>query len=267
MGAKRPLITLTTDFGTKDPFVGQMKGVILNINPEAEFVDISHEITPHNIREGALITGLSYMYFPPKTIHLAVVDPGVGSRRRPIIVATRNHYFIGPDNGLFSMIYKKEEDFLYITHITADHYFLEKESPTFQGRDIFAAIAGWLSKGIPVNHFGEKIDDYTSIYLSEPATPTNNTLEGEVMYIDRFGNAITNIPSDLLKDFFQRNKKVRIILKGREISMKRHYSEAGDRELYCLINSFGLLEFFCCRENAAEVVGIKTGDIVGIIGS
>jgi S-adenosylmethionine hydrolase len=267
MGTIRPLITLTSDFGTKDPFVGQMKGVILNTNPDVEMVDITHNISPHNIREGAVLTGLSYEYFPVRTIHLVVVDPGVGSRRRPIIVATQNHYFVGPDNGLFSMVYKKEKDFFSVTHITAEHYFLKKDSATFHGRDVFAPVAGWLSKGIPVSHFGAEIDDFMNIHLPEPGRPSRNTIEGEVMYIDRFGNAITNISSDLLRDSLNGGERLRIVLKGNVVSFRNCYSEVEDKDLYCLINSCGLLEFFIFRGNAAESFGIRIGDIVGIIKS
>ncbi len=265
MERSRSVITLTSDFGLKDPFVGQMKGVIFGINPEVEIIDLTHEVSPQNIREGAVILGLSYRYFPKRTVHLAVVDPGVGSSRRPILVVTEHHYFVGPDNGLFSAVYKREADFLKVIHITAEHYFINKDSPTFQGRDLFAPIAGWLSRGIPVSHFGEEIEDFMTIHLPEWVSPREGVLEGEIMYIDRFGNAITNIPSDVLAPFIQGDERVRIVLKGRQVPMKRHYAEAEDRGLYCLINSFGLLEFFIYRGNAAENFGLKTGDMVGVL--
>ncbi len=263
MGTRRPVITITSDFGTKDPFVGQMKGVILNTNPDVEIVDISHHVSPHNIREGAVLTALSYDYFPVRTIHIVVVDPGVGSKRRPIIVTTQNHYFVGPDNGVFSAVYGKERDSFRVTHITSDHYFLKKDSTTFHGRDVFAPVAGWLSKGIPVSHFGEEIDDYMTLYIPEAGTPSKNTVEGEVIYADRFGNAITNISSDLLGD--AAGGKLRVVLKGKVVPVKSHYSEVSDKGLYCLVNSFGLLEFFVCRGNAVESFGIEIGDPVGII--
>ncbi|HEB76166.1 MAG TPA: hypothetical protein ENJ04_07435 [Nitrospirae bacterium] len=264
MATRRPVITLTTDFGTRDPFVGQMKGVILNTNPDVELVDITHDISPHNIREGAVLTGMSYEYFPPRTIHLAVVDPGVGSGRRPIIVATQNHYFVGPDNGLFSMIYMKERDSFRVIHITSDHYFLNKDSTTFHGRDIFAPVAAWLAKGIPVDHFGTLIEDFMNIHLPEPTAPSRNTIEGEVIYIDRFGNAITNVSSDLLNDAVN-GGRMKVVLKGRMVPLRSCYADVDDKGLYCLINSFGLLEFFICRGSAAESFGIRIGDTVGII--
>jgi hypothetical protein len=262
---RRTVITLTSDFGTKDPFVGQMKGVIININPNVELVDITHEITPHNIKEAALSTGFSYKYFPPRTIHLVVVDPGVGSSRRPILVVTEDHYFIGPDNGVFSLIYQKEKRYLKVFHITADHYFLKKGSPTFQGRDLFAPVAAWLAKGIPAANFGEEISDYNTIFIPEPKVPTKNALEGEVIYIDRFGNAITNISLEAIEQLRATGNALRIVYKGKEIPLKTHYSEAEDKGLKCLINSFDLLELFVYRGSAAREYEINIGDVIGII--
>ncbi len=262
MGDKRPLITLTTDFGYKDPFVGQMKGVIKGINPEVDIVDITHSISPYNIREAALVIGLSYRYFPSKTVHVVVVDPGVGSQRRPILVVGENHYFIGPDNGVFSMVYQREKQFLKVYEITADHYFLEKESPTFQGRDLFAPVAAWLTKGVLSSNFGEEITDYRSIPFPEPERPTRKALEGEVIYIDHFGNAITNITRAHLND---QAGNCRIVFKGKTLKLKRFYSEAEDKGLYCLFNSHGLLELFVYRGSAANDYQIQIGDRVGVI--
>ena len=262
MGDKRPLITLTTDFGHKDPFVGQMKGVIKGINPEADIVDITHSITPYNIREAAVTLGLSYRYFPSRTIHIVVVDPGVGSRRRPILVVGENHYFVGPDNGVFTMVYQKEKEYLKVYEITADHYFLEKHSPTFQGRDVFAPVAAWLTKGVQSSNFGEEIEDFVRLPIPEPERPTRRAIEGEVIYIDHFGNAFTNITGEHLNET---GTNTRIIFKGKTLKMKNSYSEAEDRELYCLINSHGLLELFVYRGNAARDYQIQIGDRVGVI--
>ena len=262
MGDKRPLITLTTDFGYRDPFVGQMKGVIKGINPEADIIDITHSITPYNIREAAITVGLSYAYFPSKTVHIVVVDPGVGSQRRPILVVGENHYFIGPDNGVFSMVFQKEKEYLKVYEITADHYFLEKNSPTFQGRDLFAPVAAWLTKGVQSSNFGEEITDYMSFSLPEPERPTKKALEGEIIYIDHFGNAFTNITREHLGEQIE---KCRVVFKGNTLKMKRAYSEAEDRGLYCLFNSHGLLELFVYRGNAANDFQIQIGDRVGVI--
>jgi len=262
---EKRIITFTTDFGTKDPFIGQMKGIIKRINPETEITDITHEITPHNIKEAAVVTALSYKYFPSRTIHLVVVDPTVGSTRRPLLVVTENYYFIGPDNGIFSLVYKKEKMLLRVIHITADHYFLKKESPTFQGRDLFAPVAAWLSKGIPVDNFGEEIEDYVRLPFPEPSRPAKGAIEGEIIYIDRFGNAMTNITSDILIPHIKEGKKLTVIFKGKKVPMKSIYTEAEDKDLYCLINSFEHLELFVYRGDASKEFNISVGDIVGII--
>ncbi len=259
------IITLTTDFGTKDPFVGQMKGVIKSINPNVDVVDITHEITPHSIKEAAIVIGLSYSYFPPRSIHVVVVDPGVGSERKPILVVTENHYFIGPDNGVFSLIYQKEGAFLQVIHITADHYFIRKDTSTFHGRDIFSPVAAWLSRGIPVNNFGEETEEFMRIPIPAPTRPTKSTIEGEIIYIDRFGNAITNITSNMLLPYIKDNKKLKVVFKGKEVPLKTYYAEAEDKELYCLLNSFDLLELYVYRGNAAKEFNIRIGDIIGII--
>lgn len=161
-----PIITLTTDFGYRDPFVGIMKGVILNINPSATIIDITHDISPQNILEAALSIEMSFELFPHKTIHVVVVDPGVGSTRRPIFVITDRYYFIGPDNGVFSRIYKLQHETLEVMNIKAEHYFMPQRSATFHGRDIFAPAASWLSRGIDISKFGEPINDYVTICAS-----------------------------------------------------------------------------------------------------
>src|SRR5580692_5782941 len=141
----RPIITLTTDYGTNDHLVGAMKGVILNINPEANIVDNTHGVLAHDILDGALAIGQAFSYFPPKTVHVVVVDPGVGSARRPLLVAADQHYFIAPDNGVLSAVYDKTEA-LHVWNLTSEHYFRAPVSSTFHGRDIFAPVAAWLTK-------------------------------------------------------------------------------------------------------------------------
>ena len=139
----RSIVTLTTDFGLTDAYAGVMKGVILNINPEVDVVDITHDVKPYDLLEGALAISQTYRYFPARTIHMVIVDPGVGSARRPLLVSAANQYFIAPDNGVLSLVYAREEE-IAVRHITASHYFLEPVSQTFHGRDIFAPTAGWL---------------------------------------------------------------------------------------------------------------------------
>jgi S-adenosylmethionine hydrolase len=262
-----PIITLTTDFGYKDPFVGIMKGVILNINPLAKIVDTTHGISPQNILEAAFAIETSFKFFPYKTIHVVIVDPGVGSVRRPILVITDHHYFIGPDNGVFSRIYNLQHETLSIVHITAEHYFLTRRSATFHGRDIFAPVAAWLSRGINVSNFGDPITDYVNIPIPVPMVSNENTIEGEVIYIDRFGNVITNIHNQKIDELFGSNpeERLKVIAKGKEAPLKNHYSEAGDDGLYSLINSFGYLELFVRMGNASSDFGISVGEKVNVV--
>src|SRR4030043_902730 len=235
-----PIITLTTDFGNRDPFVGIMKGVILNINPSASVIDITHGIGPQKIMEAAFAIEMSFESFPSKTIHVVVVDPGVGSVRRPILVVTDYHYFVGPDNGVFSQIFNLTES-LKVIHITAEHYFMSQRSSTFHGRDIFAPVAAWLSRGIDVSKFGDTITDYVKIPLPAPTITAQHTLEGEVVYIDSFGNAMTNIKTPHMNNLYGSNlvDHPSVLFKGNPVPFKHYYSEAGETGLYSLINAFG----------------------------
>ncbi len=162
-----PIITLTTDFGTSDHLVGTMKGVILNINPAARLVDLQHHVAPFDVLDGALTIGAAWQYFPPRTIHLVIVDPGVGTERRPLLVTAAQHYFIAPDNGVLSMVYERDPA-RPVRHITASHNFLDPVSPTFHGRDVFAPVAGWLSKGWQTESFGESITNFVRFSVPKP---------------------------------------------------------------------------------------------------
>src|SRR6202050_781811 len=169
----RPIGTLTTDYGNSDHLVGAMKGVILGINPEAEVVDITHQVLPFDLLDGAMAIGLAYSYFPPKTIHLVVVDPGVGTPRRPILVAGDQHYFVAPDNAVLSGVCDQTEA-LYVWHITSEHYFRNPVSNTFHGRDIFAPVAAWLSKSWQTSSFGEPITDFVRFAIPKPKAAENS---------------------------------------------------------------------------------------------
>jgi hypothetical protein len=262
----RPFITLTTDFGNKDPFVGIMKGVIVSINPSVTIFDVTHNISPQNVLEAAFTLEMSYASFPHKTIHVAVVDPGVGSVRRPLLVATDYHYFIGPDNGVFSRIYRLAES-LTVIHITAEHYFLPQRSSTFHGRDIFAPAAAWMSKGIDIERFGGPITDYVTLQEPELISSSNNVVEGEVIYIDRFGNLMTNIPGQKINvsDNSEPHDGLKVVVKDREVPLKKYYSEAGEKELCSLVNSFGYIELFVNCGNASSDFGINVGEKVEVI--
>src|SRR5256712_7699639 len=172
------IITLTTDYGTSDHLVGTLKGVILNINPEAKIVDINHHVAPYDVLDGALSIGAAYRYFPARTIHVVVVDPGVGTQRRPLLVAGETQYFIAPDNGVLSMVYEKEAS-VSVRHIPAAPYFLNPISSTFHGRDIFAPAAGWLSQGSPTASLGEGGGGYVRFAL--PTTQTSGHAPHGVM--------------------------------------------------------------------------------------
>lgn len=262
----KPVITLTTDFGDKDSFVGVIKGVILQTNPDATIVDISHGIRSHDIREAAFTIGMSYAYFPTKTIHMVVVDPGVGSERRPIIARTDHYAFVGPDNGVFSFIYSLKHESLQVIHITAEHYFISAKGSTFHARDIFAPAAAYLSRGINIRNFGEEIDDYYKIPLPFPQKTADNRIRGEVILIDRFGNAITNIKGSHIHALCRSTPDcpLQIMIKDMRVTILEYYSQAADKGLYAVVNSSGYLELFVFRGNAASEHAISTGDEVEI---
>jgi S-adenosylmethionine hydrolase len=258
------IITLTSDFGSRDAFAASVKGVILLTNPLAQIVDITNEISPQDIWEAAFTLKSAYRYFPKGTVHLAVVDPGVGSGRRPILVVTESYYFVGPDNGLFSLIYHEAER-IRVHHITAGHYFLPSPGPTFHGRDIFAPVSAWIAKGIPSENFGEEITDYVRLNIPVPKT-TGNSIDGHIVHIDRFGNIITNITFrdiQLLQPANSDLSAMSVNLAGKEIKgLKKYYAEAVPGTLGAIINSSGALEIFLFKQNARTVLSVKRGESV-----
>jgi S-adenosylmethionine hydrolase len=261
------VVTLTTDFGYRDPFAGIMKGVILNINPFVHIVDITHDISPQNIMEAAIAIEMSFDSFPVGSVHIIVVDPGVGSVRRPILVTTGSHFFIGPDNGVFSRIYKLHE-IKTVIHMTNEHYFMPKQSSTFHGRDIFAPAAAWLSRGTEASNFGNPVTDYIAIEVPVPVMSSKNILVGEIISVDRFGNAATNIKISHLIDLCGRKyfdfDNASVLFKGNKAPFRHYYCEAQDKGLYSLINSFGYLELFVYKGNASAEFGICLADKVKV---
>lgn len=260
------LITLLTDYGTRDSFVANMKGMILKTNPLAQIVDITHEIAPQDIWEAAFTLKSAYSQFPKGTIHLAVVDPGVGSGRRPIIVVTEGFYFVGPDNGLFSLVYRDAER-LRVHQVTAAHYFAPSIGPTFHGRDVFAPVAASLTKGIPSGNFGEEITDFVKLNVPS-ARRTENSIDGHVVHVDRFGNLITNITFQDLKPILGEgggSASVSVAIGGRELQgLRKFYAEAAQGQPGALINSNGHLEVFLFRQNARTALAVKRGDAVRV---
>jgi hypothetical protein len=260
------VLTFTTDFGLSDPFVGIMHGVVLNIQPETRIVDISHAVTSYDIFDGAWTIAQAYRFFPPRTVHVVVVDPGVGSSRRPIVVETDNHIFVAPDNGVLSLIETREPKFV-VRHVTAQRYFLQPVSQTFHGRDVFAAVAGWLSKGVSPAEFGPQITDYVRKPLPQVERVGEGSLRGLVMKVDKFGNLITNIGElDAPSLFESRGRDVSILVAGQTITrLARSYADGGDDELFAIVGSSGYLEIAAKQASAAEKLAAGVGTPVGVV--
>jgi len=246
---RAPVITLLTDFGTSDYFVGAVKGAILSVNSAAVIADVTHEIPPQDVEAAAFTLAAVYSTFPPGTIHVAVVDPGVGSTRRPIIVKAGKSLFVGPDNGLFTYIYDREPSHKTF-HITAEKYFRPSPSTTFHGRDIFAPVAAALSTGVKPKAFGPVIID--EVRLPDSLTP-------RIIHIDRFGNCITNITRD-------RFNNEPLVIKRKVIdTFVDFYGAAPPNTLVGIWGSAGFLEISVNGKSAAKMLGAKRGDpiIVG----
>lgn len=259
------IVTLTTDFGHSDHYVGAMKGAILNVNPEAKLVDICHDVRPYDILEGAFAIAQAYQYFPPRTIHLVLVDPGVGSSRRPLLVTTVKHLFVAPDNGVLSLIFAREEATVY--HITATHYFLESVSNTFHGRDVFAPVAGWLSRHVEPSKFGEPITDFARFSAPQPKKVNDRLLKGVVLRVDRFGSLLTNLTPDDLPQLSAENPPPFKILVGKSEITKLNvsYSEGAPGEVFAIMGSTGYLEIAANRASASQSLGVGKGAEVGVI--
>jgi len=248
------VITLTTDFGTRDWFVGTLKGVIASIAPKVNVIDITHDLPPGDIRGGAFALAASCRYFPKGTVHVAVVDPGVGSRRKAIAVQTAEGVFVGPDNGVLSWALAKEK----ITAIHAlenEAYFLQPVSRTFHGRDVFAPVAAHLSLGVPIKKLGPALRDFVRLDWPEPRKQRGG-IEGEVIYIDRFGNAITNLESGLLMGS-ERASCVVYAKRRRVCPLKTYYQAAAPNTPVALVGSSGFVEIAVNGGSAAKVLGMK----------
>ena len=260
--AETRIVTLTTDFGGSDHTVGTMRGVILGINPAAQVVDLCNAVNSFDVLDGALTIAQGYRYFPPDTIHLVVVDPGVGSARRPLLVTTSMHYFIAPDNGVLSLVMDQEER-LSVRHITAEHYFLQPLSNTFHGRDIFAPCAGSLSKGVEAEKFGDEITDYVRFQLPKPKIISEHTLKGAVLKVDKFGNLITNLTPQNAPAIFAAGAAVRVTVGEAAVAgISSAYAEGQAGELFGLLNSMGYLEIACNRGAASQVAKAGRGAVV-----
>jgi len=253
----RPILTLTTDFGLSDHYVGAMKGVILGICPDAHIVDISHSVSPYEIAEGAYLIAQAYPCFPKKTVHVIVVDPGVGSARRPILLEAGGQYFIAPDNGVLSMVYSAYEKYT-VRLIANEKLFLHPVSRTFHGRDIFSPVAAHLASGVTPARVGKRIDDFLRPGFQKPQRTGKRTWTGRILKIDRFGNIITNFHSSDFPDLERRNFSVR--LGPHEVNvLVRSYAESSPGEVFLIVGSSGYLEVSVNQGSAAKRIGCEAG--------
>ncbi len=257
----RSIITLTTDFGLSDHFVGTMKGVILARHPAATLVDITHEIRPYAISEGAFAIAEAYRYFPKKTVHVIVVDPGVGTARRPILAEAAGQYFIAPDNGVLSMVYAREKH--RVRAITSVRHFLKPVSQTFHGRDVFAPTAALLGRGTPPARFGKLIQDYCRQRFAEPVRTGKRFWHGAVLKVDHFGNLITNFHVDAFPQV--RTRPFQLSCGQAAIgALAGTFAEGAPGEPVLVVGSSGYLEIAMNQGAAAKALGCETGSPVDL---
>jgi len=260
-----PIITILTDFGERDPYVGAMKGVILSICSNARIIDLSHDIEKHNIREGAYYLLSSAKFYPKDTVHLVVIDPGVGSKRKSLIIRTNNYFFVGPDNGVLSLA-ALEDKVQKIIEIENPSYFLTSVSNTFHGRDVYAPIAAHLAKNEHLIEFGPVIDMWIQFKIPE-IIEEKNKIHGEIIHIDRFGNIITNIPKQTIeKKGFSQKKQMHIELKGQKlkISLCKSYNEVKIGEFLGIIGSTNFLEIAMNQQSAAATLNVQDKEKITI---
>jgi len=254
-----PLITLTTDFGSADHFAGVMKGVILGIAPRARIVDITHEVQPFEVADGGFTIAQAYRYFPKKTIHVVVVDPGVGSTRRPLLAEMGGQYFVAPDNGVLSMIFSREQP--KVRHITNEKYFLHPVSRTFHGRDVFSPVAAHLASGVASARFGKRVDDFLRLSFDKPTRTSKRAWTGTVLKVDRFGNLITNLHIDEFPGIrtraFALNAGLQTVTR-----LALTFTECDPGELFVIVGSSGYLEVATNQGSAAKTLGCGAGSPV-----
>jgi S-adenosylmethionine hydrolase len=250
---RAPILTLTTDFGLSGHYVGSMKGVILGICPVTLIVDISHQVSPYAIAEGAFLIAQAYRTFPRGTVHVVVVDPGVGSERRPILMEAAGQYFVAPDNGVLGMILAREKHKVRV--ISNPRYFRQPVSQTFHGRDIFAPAGAHIASGVRLSCFGKVIADYVRPSFAEPRQTGPDAWAGEILTVDRFGNVVTNFPADDFPRFAE------LAIGGANVGRLVHsYAEAPEGELVVIAGSSGYLEVSLNQGSAAGKIGCRAGD-------
>ncbi len=254
------VVSLTSDFGLKDPYAAEMKAAVLNICPSATIVDITHEVEKFNVRTGAFMLASAARYFPEGTVHIAVVDPGVGTQRRPIIVETKRGFFVGPDNGVL-MLSAEEFGISYVREITSRRFMLVHVSHTFHGRDVFAPAAAHLANGVDPEEFGPIILDVVKPQFVQ-VTRSRNAVSGEIIYVDDFGNTITNIPARDLAAFRGNIVQVELPSHTQQMKVLSTYGEAKLNEPLVLVGSHGFAEIALNQGNAAAMYQAKPGDTV-----
>ena len=255
----RAIITLLSDFGVRDEYAACLKGVILGLNPQAVLVDLTHEVPPQDIRSGAFVLARAAAYFPPGTIHLAVVDPGVGTGRRGLAAYGRGQFWVGPDNGLFHLIFAGRPELKMVSLENPD-YFLPQVSPTSHGRDLFAPVAAHLSLGLELGRLGPPLTDPVRLPWPEPSV-TAALIRGEIIHVDRFGNLVSNIAAGVLHAWLQGAENKFQLQVGRRTLTRlgRTYGEAPPGELLALVGSHGYLEIACAGGSAAVRLQAGTG--------
>jgi len=255
------LITLTTDFGLSDHYVGAMKGVILGIAPGARMVDLSHQVTPYEIPEAAFLLAQAYPCFPKGTVHVVVVDPGVGTARRPILAEAAGQVFVAPDNGVLTMVYSREEH--KVRAITAERYFRKPVSRTFHGRDIFAPVAAHLARGTRPAAMGKLISDYLRLDFERPVRTGKRIWTGTVLKIDHFGNVITNFRPGDMPDLAT-HSWVLALGPHRVSYLASNYAQCAPGEFFLILGSSGYYEISLSEASAARALGCGPGAPVEI---
>lgn len=254
-----PVITLLTDFGCRDYFIGAVKGAIFSVNPSAQIVDITHDVAPQDIEEAAFTLLGAYDAYPAGTVHVAVVDPGVGSSRKPILIEGGQYCFVGPDNGIFSYVCESLSS-VKVFHLNKEQYFRRPVSQTFNGRDVFAPIAAALSTGVKPEELGTRIPGYVKLRPLK-ARVKKETIEGRIIHVDRFGNCVTN----LTKRELPNTHGVKLSVNGRTISSFRNYfsEDTNDRSrIFAVWGSAGFLEIAAKEDSASKLAKLKRGDLV-----
>ncbi|HEV3471261.1 MAG TPA: SAM-dependent chlorinase/fluorinase [Pyrinomonadaceae bacterium] len=260
------IVTLLTDFGTADYFVGAMKGAVLAANPRAQVLDITHDIPAHDVEAGAFTLAAAFEAFPPGAVHVAVVDPGVGSARRALAVEAAGHFFVGPDNGLFGHVYERAAD-LRVFHLTDESYFRPAVSATFHGRDVFAPVAGAISRGVRPARLGAEIDDFVRLPLARPRRLADGALEAAVIHVDCFGNLVTNLTPRDVSEAELAAGRARLVVGAREVRrFRRFYAEESTdpSEPFAIWGSAGFLELSLDRASAAQALGAARGQKIQV---